>query len=102
MKITMPDSATIVTRLKSVLDESSDVARFYNAFAAKTGGRDLVEQGVYLQWQLALAPYASDPLGVPFFGSLIMMNFDEYMAALFPDNPDFVTAVMDWHKIVNP
>lgn len=97
--VTMPDSATIVERLKSVMDEGSNVARFYASFA-KTGGATLNQGGVYLQWQLSLSRYTSDPMGIPMFGALIMMNFEDYMNALFPDNPDFVQAIMDWHNEV--
>lgn len=100
MKITLPDEQTVLMRLKSVLDMGSDFERFYADFARRVASKEMVEQGVYLCWQLCLATYAKDPYGVPHFGGMVMYDFDRYMEALFPDNPDFVSAIMAWHKSV--
>lgn len=93
--IQMPDVETMVNRMKTVSDVGGDIDRFQCLFAQKIGGTPKVSRGVNLAFEMVAYELVHTPMATPFLYGMLSMDYDDYMLAIFTENPDFANECIE-------
>lgn len=96
----MPDVKTIVARMSEVAEDASDVGHVINSFARKIASSEKVPHGVNIAFQFAIYDVSQMEGAIPMLNWMMNLRYDDYMVALFPDDPAFAQLCIDIHNKV--
>ena len=94
--ITLPDTETIMSRLKAVSSDDHCVQKLYPPIA-KNGGQERVPMGIIMMLQLAIHDYTEGMS--PMMVAVLNMNMNSYIDALVPDQAAAAEVKSHWAKI---